>query len=149
MPENIPLKRFNYKIWRQISCPYGGGLLISQWSRVKQLTFDTVYIFSNETRMWCIVSYSYCIFLWFLEKEVVKRKQAWNEKYTEWGHNLSTREKHLHWWFLKNAGPCQPSQSGGIPNKTYLSKPFSSGLKGNVIEGKMKSVCSTESPGQE
>lgn len=49
MPENIPLKRFNYKISRQISCPYSGCLLIAKWSWVKQLSFDTVYLLSQET----------------------------------------------------------------------------------------------------
>lgn len=45
----MPLKRFNYKISRQISCPYAGGVLASQWKWIKQLSLDTVYLFSEET----------------------------------------------------------------------------------------------------
>lgn len=78
----MPLKRFNYKISRQISCPYGGCLLISQWNWVKQLSLDTVYLFSKET--WGGIDvmrrfklrYTLCP---YSLKRVVRQTKAWKE----------------------------------------------------------------------
>lgn len=102
----MALKRFNYKISRQISCPYGGCLLISQWNWVKQLSFYTVYLFSKETWRGIHVMHRFklryilCPYSW---KRVVRQTNAWKDKNKGGGgvmlgedDNLSITEQHFH-----------------------------------------------------
>ncbi len=125
MPENIPLKRFNYKISRQISCPYGGCLLISQWSWVKQLSFDTVFLFSKET--WRDIDVMHRFKLKHILcaqslKRVVRQSTAWKEKegrkkVTQKQDNLSMTEQDFHQRFLKNWWLAHVNQVNQAPSQ--------------------------------
>lgn len=122
MPENISLKRFNYKISRQISCPYGGSPLIAQCSWVMQLSFHTVYLYWKKTWRDIDVMHRFRLKCVFVDlKLVVRQTISWKDHFEKkrtisspWQNNIfssAVSEKPL-------AGPRQPRRSSDISSET-------------------------------